>query len=295
MLFLKSPAKINLHLRVLSKRPDGYHEIATIFQAIDLCDEMTLDVAKDGIRMQSHGFPIPEGETNLAYRAAALMMEHYNPGIGVRITIDKRIPVAAGLGGGSSDAATTLFALNKLWGLNLGLEKLREHAAALGSDVPFFLSGPAAAGRGRGEILSSLPPVKGVCLVLVVPNFEITAAFAYSVLNLGLTKKADDISIIQSSIRKGKINHWGPLLSNDLELAIFERYPIIEQIKTELLEKGKARAALMSGSGPAVYGLFDEESSAREAVEAVKGSDRTVIFTKTLDKVKICNNFHGVS
>ncbi len=283
IITLKSPAKINLHLRVLHKRADGYHEIATFFHAIDLSDEMDFRLEERGIHLETSGHPVPSGEDNLAYRAAAILMEEYRPGKGVHITIRKRIPVAAGLGGGSSNAAAALSALNRLWNLKLKREKLFEHAASLGSDVPFFLSGPAALGRGRGEILSEVPPLGGIPLLLVIPRFQVTAAWAYSNLNLRLTKPVDDISMIQSLAGKEKIEHWASLLCNDLEPAVIERHPIIEQIKTELKSEG-AQAVLMSGSGPAVFGLFKEESRARRAADALRDIERTIILAQTLSE-----------
>lgn len=283
MLHLKSPAKVNLHLRVLGKRPDGYHQIATFFHAIDLSDDLVFSVVERGIRLDVQGFPVPGGEDNLAYRAATLLLKYYGVGKGVHISINKRIPVAAGLGGGSSNAATALVALNRLWQLNLSGEELHRHAAELGSDVPFFLTGPAAVGRGRGEILSPAAPVGGIHVVLAVPPIQVTAAWAYSNLNLELTKHVDDISMFQSFIRTNEIEQWAPLMRNDLEPAVIQRYPVIEQIKGELRERG-AQGALMSGSGPAVFGLFKEEKAAKGAAEAVKDAGRTVILTRTLSK-----------
>lgn len=283
MLLLKSPAKINLHLRVLGKRPDGYHEIVTFFHAIDLWDDMVFSPVERGIHVETRGYPVPGGEDNLAYRAAALLLKYYGLEKGVHISINKRIPVAAGLGGGSSNAATTLLALNRLWQLDLSIEQLHEHAATIGSDVPFFLTGAAAVGRGRGEILSPAAPLDGIPVVLVIPPFQVTAAWAYSSLNLGLTKPVDDISMFQSFIRTNEIEQWAPLMRNDLEPGVIQRYPVIDQIKGELRERG-AQGALMSGSGPAVFGLFKEEEAAKGAAEAVKDVGRTVILTRTLSK-----------
>lgn len=289
MLHFKSPAKINLHLRVLGKRGDGYHDVATILHTIDLSDDMSFRQAERGIHLHASGYPLPEDENNLAYRAAALLMENYGPAKGVYITLKKRIPVAAGLGGGSSNAATTLLALNRLWNLNLSQDQLHNAAAALGSDVPFFLNGPAAVGRGRGEILSPIPTLGSLPLVLVIPQFKVTTAWAYANLNLGLTKPGDDTNIIQTIISTKKIEHWASLLQNDLEAVVIRRYPIIEQMKAALKARG-AEVALMSGSGPAVFGLFKEKEVAGTVADALQGEGKTVILTRTLSRLERVHN-----
>jgi 4-diphosphocytidyl-2-C-methyl-D-erythritol kinase len=292
MLIIPSPAKINLHLRVLRKRPDGYHEIATLMHAIDLCDEMSFRRIGRGVELETSGISVDQGAGNLASRAARLLMDNYRPSKGVRITLKKHIPVAAGLGGGSSNAATTLKALNRLWGLDLKMERLHHFASALGSDVPFFLSGAAAVGRGRGEILSPVAPLENLHLLLVVPPFQVTSTWAYANLNLELTKTDDDISMMQSIINTEKIEDWAPLLRNDLEASVIRRYPEIERIKVELLRNG-AEVALMSGSGPVVFGLYIKKGIARQAAEILKGEGRRVILSRTITRMETPESLRG--
>ena len=289
MFILPSHAKINLHLRVLRVRGDGYHEIATLLHAIDLSDEMTFSRTDSGVHLQVSGLPVEGGRDNLAHRAATLLMRNHKASGGVRISLIKRIPVAAGLGGGSSNAAVTLTALNRLWDFHLSRERLHELAATLGSDVPFFLSGAAALGRGRGEILSPLPALKGLYLVLVVPPFQVTSARAYGDLNLELTKSNDDISMMQSITSAEKIKDWAPLLRNDLEAPVIGRHPEIEQIKAELMRSG-AQAALMSGSGPTVFGLYIQRDVAGRATKALSGKGWEVILSRTITEFESSQN-----
>ena len=281
---LSSPAKINLFLQVLKKRKDGYHEIRTLFERIDLCDEIILKLLPSEIRLKANNASVPGDSGNLAWRAAELLKNRFKVKKGVAITLSKKIPVSAGLGGGSSNAATVLLGLNRLWKLGLSRQNLMKLGGALGSDVPFFvMETPLALGRGRGEILQKIP-FHGPKLrhVLVKPPFGISTKQAYEGLNLPrLTGQKPNVRMLIHSIEKGATKGLSKFLTNSLELSINKRVTTILKIKKSLLKCG-ADAALLSGSGSTVFGVF---SSRRNAVNAAKilGKNRTwkVFVTST--------------
>lgn len=262
----QSPAKVNLFLRVLGKRPDGYHELSTLMQPVSLFDELTVGISVGGgVAVITDSDQAPGGEGNLAHKAARLFLDKTGLKLGVSIIIKKRIPVGAGLGGGSSDCATALMALNEMAGAGLPERTLMDMAAALGSDVPFFiLKGPALA-AGRGERLQR------VCLpelhyVLVNPGFHVSTAWVYS--SLGLTKMAENNNLLYSyevpASREGVLN----ALANDLEAVTSRQFPEIDEIKG-MLQGAGALGTLMSGSGPTVFGVFYSREKAREAYESL--------------------------
>ena len=260
-LTLKAPAKINLCLAVLGKRTDGYHEVEMLMQMVGLFDEVHVSRTGTGISVECDAPGVPSGEKNIAYRAAAEMLKLSGGAHGLKIGITKRIPVAAGLGGGSSDAAAVLAAADRLFGLGLGPDRLSGIGARLGMDVPFFFHGPTAVARGRGEVLTPLPPLPKLRLLLVNPGFETSTSWVYNNLRLGLTKKAGCNKIHRLTIRNIAEN-----LRNDLETVTQAAHPVIAEIKHELLASG-AQGALMSGSGPTVYGIFDSEDGRQKATE----------------------------
>lgn len=260
-LTLKAPAKINLCLAVLGKRPDGYHEVEMLMQMVGLYDEVRVSRTGPGISVECDVPAVPSGRNNIAYRAAAEMLKLAGGAHGLKIKITKRIPVAAGLGGGSSDAAAVLAAADRLLGLGLGPDRLSEIGARLGMDVPFFLHGPTAVARGRGEVLTPLPPLPNLRLLLINPGFETSTAWVYNNLRLGLTKKAGC-----NKIHRLTVGNIAESLRNDLETVTQAAHPVIAEIKQELLANG-ARGALMSGSGPTVYGIFSSEDARQRAAE----------------------------
>ena len=267
---LFSPAKTNLFLNVLSKRLDGYHDIQTLFERLDLGDTVRLESIPFGIELRVSGEEkIPTESTNLAWRAAKLLQETCAIQRGVRIRIWKRIPVSAGLGGGSSNAATVLLGLNRLWNLGLSQKKLMALGAQLGSDVPFFiLQTPLALGSGRGEFLKKInPPSKKIWHCFIKPPFKISTKQAYAGLpGHLLTAKKVNVKILLHSIQIGDREALSNLLTNSLELALTKRVKTIFKIKKELLGEG-ALGAILSGSGSCVFGLF---SSKREALKAAR-------------------------
>ena len=257
---LRAAAKVNLTLEILGKRADGYHEIATVMQAVDLSDQITLDDADD-LELRSGSAEVPTDGSNLAWRAAAALKEAAGIRAGVRIVLDKRIPVAAGLGGGSSDAAGVLLGLNRLWRLRWPLEQLDEVAAALGSDVPFFLRGGAALASGRGE---KVEPLRGrsMALVLVNPRFRSSTAEMYGRLTPAMYSDGAATRTLAGALGRSA-TRVAASLYNGMEAAAAVVYPQIVQMRAALLAAG-ALGALMSGSGPTVFGVARSYEQARQ-------------------------------
>jgi len=282
MLRIKTPAKINLGLKILGKRIDGYHELETLFQMVDLFDHLELEERPQGIEIECATPGIPTGETNLVFRAARLLQNDFpDRARGVRVRLTKQIPAGAGLGGGSGNAAGALLALNVLWDLKLPREHLIPYAHKIGSDVPFFLLSPCALGRGRGELLESLQPSKKFNVVLVYPRFSVATSWVYQNLNLKLTNSENDISILRKFLCKSQFGDLGSRLFNDLEPVVTERFPVIQSIKDALRTQGAA-GCLLSGSGSTVFGLFDKENLANQAVAALREHDWDLYLTRSV-------------
>ncbi len=275
-----SPAKINLFLAVTGKRPDGYHELVTLMCPITLADTVTIKRTRRKITVSCSDPDVPEDETNLAHRAARLFWadwtrEKKGELFGAHIVIKKRIPVAAGLGGGSSNAATVLLALNRFFGKPYTYQELGAMALNLGADVPFFIFQRPAIATGIGEVLQPVTGIlSGSSIILVHPSIRISTATVYQNLNLRLTKyhqrhKNLDLRVenVLKGISPGKIEKY---LYNDLETVTAARYPEIEEIKQTLLSLG-ANGALMSGSGPTVFGLFRDKAVARSVFRHLAG------------------------
>ncbi|MDH4161748.1 MAG: 4-(cytidine 5'-diphospho)-2-C-methyl-D-erythritol kinase [Nitrospirota bacterium] len=262
-LVLFAPAKVNLCLSVLGKRSDGYHDVEMLMQAVGLYDRVSVREAQGGISVTCDAAGVPVGEGNIAYRAARAVLDRSRPGMGLSITINKNIPVAAGLGGGSSDAAAVLVACNVLTGGLLSRAQLAEIGTGLGMDVPFFLHGPTAIARGRGEVLETLPPPPLFWVLLVNPGFETSTAWVYKNLNLRLTKKVDC-----NKIARLKVGQLAQSLHNDLETVTAPAHPVIGEMEQALRDAG-ALGARMSGSGPTVFGIFETEAACRTAAERI--------------------------
>ena len=273
MISKSSPGKVNLTLRVLGKRMDGYHDILSLMQRISLCDEMLFSPRTGGIVVRCPDCSLPEDGDNIAYRAASAFISRTETPPGVEITIRKRIPIAAGLGGGSSNAATTLMALNEIAGYPLTREELMRMGTDLGADVPFFIFGKTAWASGIGDHLVEAAPLPCIWFVLVNPGFAVPTKMVYQNLNLGLTNQAIHYSIPRFSTLEELIGG----LTNDLEKVTLRRHPVLDHIKTLLLENG-ARGALMSGSGPTVFGIFTDEESAFQAEKNLGQGNRWSVF-----------------
>ena len=262
---LQAPAKVNYRLDVLSRRPDGYHELRMIMQRVNLCDEVVITLGSTpGIRVVCGRDGVPDGEGNIAWKAANALLERAGQAVGVDIAITKNIPVAAGLGGGSSDCAAVLLGLNELLGLGLSCEQLMEIGVKLGADVPFFVFQQTALAEGVGERLTALANLPDAWVVLVNPNLPVSTAWVYK--NLQLTQR-DRLATIPDSFED--VAAVCRILSNDLESVTVPAFPVISEIKDALVAHG-ACCSLMSGSGPTVFGLFEEEASARRAGEALR-------------------------
>lgn len=250
---LQTSAKVNLALEVLGKRQDGYHELITVLQVVDLSDRLVLE-ENDALTLKTNDPALPTDERNLVVRSGRLLQAAARVSRGVRITLDKRIPVAAGLGGGSSDAAATLWGLNRLWGLRWPTTRLAELAAQLGMDVPFFLAGGRALATGRGEILRPLPSAPSLSLVLVLPNFALSTREVYEQVPPDLVGDGSRVKALIAALATQSTARVAAALYNSLEAVVEPKYPAIARIKSALLGAG-ALGAVMSGSGPTVVGV----------------------------------------
>ena len=269
---VEAHAKVNLGLEVVGRRADGYHDIDTIFQTISLSDTLVVSRAPAGAEapvLDVEGLAVPLDVSNLAVIAARAVMEETGcPAPALSLT--KRIPVGAGLGGGSADAAAVLVGMNELFELALDVEVLARLALRIGSDVPFLLGGGTARGRGRGEILEPLPAVLGLVFVLVTPDFEVRAAEAYLRARIGLTGQGSFTKLTCSAIQNGDFRALARGLGNDLEAGVVSSYPEVGRVKARLIELGVV-AAVMSGSGPTVLGVTTRKEDASGIASRLEG------------------------
>lgn len=281
-LILQSPAKTNLYLRVLGRRPDGYHNISTVFQRVDLCDTISFTRRSgSGIRIHCDHPDVPTGPGNLIAKAIKTLFGQYDIRDGIEIRLKKRIPVAAGLAGGSTNAATAIFAVNRMWKLGLSRAQMCEIGARIGSDVPFFLMDCSFAhGTGRGEILSPVRTPLKLWQVIVTPRIKLTSGSVYQGLNLKLTKVRDDANILIRNLKIKNLNKIGQFLVNDLEAPIVRRCPQLEKLKTRLSEAG-ATGSLISGSGPSVFGMAGNQRQAEQLKEQLSRRFSQVFVVRT--------------
>ncbi|WP_027092133.1 4-(cytidine 5'-diphospho)-2-C-methyl-D-erythritol kinase [Cohnella thermotolerans] len=281
-VYEKAPAKINLLLDVLRKREDGYHEVEMIMTMVDLADRLEMsELPRDQIVLSSHAGFIPLDEKNLAFQAAKLLKERYNVKKGVYIHLDKNIPVAAGLAGGSSDAAAALRGLNRLWNLGLGLDELEALGAELGSDVPFCIRGGTAVARGRGEKLESIESPPQCWVVLAKPPINVSTADVYGKLRANELKEHPSIPAMLDAIRRKSFPDVCARLGNVLETVTLGRYPEVRQIK-EVMTRLGADGVLMSGSGPTVFGLVSKESKVSRLYNGLRGFCKEVYAVRLL-------------
>lgn len=276
-LTMESYGKINLCLDVLYKREDGYHELNTVMQQISLKDKLTFREIESGIKLESFGLKIPLDSTNLVYKAWEYLKDLSGVEKGIHIIIEKNIPVAAGLAGGSSNAAATLKALNQLWNLNLSLEELMKIGGKIGADIPFCLLGGTALAQGIGDVLTPLKSFNDIHILLGNPGIGVSSEYAYSKINLE-EKDHLDISKLIEYMDKKDIKSVASSLENIMETFIIEEHPIIQGIKDNMISSG-ALGTLMSGSGPTVFGIYQDEESIIEAKKKL---------LKIIDKVYIC-------
>ncbi len=281
-LDILSPAKINLFLEVIGRRPDGYHEIESVMQLVDLCDRVHLARRPRGIQVSVVGAELPLGRGNLAYDAAALLMKRAGLRGGVHICVEKRIPVAAGLGGGSSNAAAVLAGLNRLYDLGHSRESLQELGASLGSDVPFFLSNGLALAIGRGELLTHLEPWPPVWLVLANPGAPVSTAWAYREATSKLTEwqRRDSIKTL---VAHGRLP-WPPRWAfNRLEAVVLPHRVEVRALKA-LLEEGGGAPALMSGSGASLFAVVPDARTGQSLAARAEATGAFAVTVRTLVK-----------
>lgn len=262
-----SPAKINLYLRITGKRPDGYHELETVMLPLDFGDTMTFEPRAAGIELVCDDPRLPVDETNLVVRAAKRLVERQRVERGAKITLQKRTPLAAGLGGGSSNAAATLAGLDELWSLHAPRSTLHDIAAKLGSDINFFLAGGAAICRGRGEKVEPIDCRLSATILLVNPGFGISTKWAYeswAKAASGLTAKPVEVTVVARALADDDLEALSRSLYNSLEAPSIRKYPVLELLKATMRECGAA-GAMMSGSGATVFGLFAEGAAAQAA------------------------------
>jgi 4-diphosphocytidyl-2-C-methyl-D-erythritol kinase len=262
MMIFRAHAKVNLYLDVLRKREDGYHDILTLFQSISLADELSIEKA-EGIWVECDMPGLPSGEMNLAYRAAKLLMDIVRLRAGVRVEIRKRIPIGAGLGGGSADAAAVLIGMNELFDLRLPMEALMDLGSEIGADVPFCIMGGTALGEGIGDRLTRLPFIGEIWFLLANPGIHISTGWAYRSLRLTEPKENANI-LIQRFKGANSPETVSSLLYNLFETVVFPEYPEVARLKDRVMELG-ALGALMSGSGSTVFGIFNSKEEAEDA------------------------------
>lgn len=278
----KAPAKINLALDVLRKREDGYHEVEMVMTMVDLADRIEMqEIPRDTIIISSQAGYIPLDEKNLAFQAARLIKERYHVRSGVYIHLDKKIPVAAGLAGGSSDAAATIRGLNRLWGLGLSVEEMQKLGSELGSDVPFCVGGGTALATGRGEQLTPLKnPLQG-WVILAKPPINVSTANVYGRLQVDRIRTHPDTHGLIKALEDKDFNGVCRLMGNVLEDVTMPMHPEVRQLK-ECMEKLGADGVLMSGSGPTVFGLVAKESKVARIYNGLRGFCKNVYAVRML-------------
>ncbi len=281
MIRALASAKINLYLDVIRRREDGYHDIETLYQPVSLWDELTYERTPAGIEIEGDDPSIPWNEENLCHRAAALVLESSGAKGGVRIRVAKGIPSGAGLGGGSSDAAATLLAVNELYRCGFSNEELRNLSLALGSDVPFFVFGASAIGRGRGELLEGTPGLAGGWILIVKPDVTVSTKWAYQNLNLILTKGS--LGATLTALIEGLQRFPAVRLEtrNSFEAGVAERFPSVSAVLSALRDEKPVMSSL-SGSGSACFAVFEVESRAREVCERFSSAG---FFTRLVQPV----------
>ena len=272
---LNAMAKINLGLDVTGKRPDGYHELRMVMQMINLYDKIEIiKLETPEIIVETNLSFLPVNENNIVYKAAQLLMNKFHLTQGVRIVLEKHIPVAAGMAGGSSDAATVLYGMNKLFLLGMTKNQMMEEGVKLGADVPYCVLRTTALSEGIGEILTTLPPMPKCHIVIAKPGISVSTKAVFGKLRDGIVK----------AIKAGSLTDIASRLGNTLEEVTIKDYPVIAQIKEDMIAQG-ALGALMSGSGPTVFGIFDDEKKAKNAYTVLKAGTqaRQVFLTKPVN------------
>ena len=274
-LELKAYGKINLGLDVIRKRSDGYHDLDMVMQMVDVYDDVILTrIEGEEIVVRTDTAVLSNGKDNLAYMAAKMLMDEFGIDQGLEITIRKRIPIAGGMAGGSSDCAATLTGVNQMFDLGLSTEELMERGVRLGADVPYCILGGTAIARGIGDILTPLPTPPKCHVIIAKPPVSVSTAFVYGNIKPDKIKKRPDIDGMVSAIRTQDLYKLAKSLYNVMEDITVPQYPIIQEIKMVMLNNG-ALNSIMSGSGPTVFGLYDDKGKAEQTVELLKEKELT--------------------
>lgn len=266
----KAYAKINLGLDVLRRRQDGYHEVKMIMQTVDIWDRLTFTEKREpGIELSVGGVDLPVGEDNLIYKAVKLILTETGTDAGVIISLQKNIPIAAGMAGGSTDAAAVFHGLNELFSLSMSMEDMMRLGVKIGADVPYCIMGGTALSEGIGEILTPLPAPPECILVIAKPDINVSTKFVYENLHADRLTEHPDIDGMVEAIRQGSLGGITERMGNVLETVTIGEYPIIDKMKGVMKAEGAANA-LMSGSGPTVFGIFTNQDCARRAAEQIR-------------------------
>ena len=274
-LQLKAYGKINLGPDVIRKRPDGYHDLDMIMQMVDVYDDVIIEKkAGEEIVVKADAAVLSNGKDNLAYMAAKMLFDEFGIKSGVEITIHKRIPIAGGMAGGSSDCATTLIGINEMFNLGLSKQQLMERGVKLGADVPYCVLGGTAIARGIGEVLTPLPTPPQCHVIIAKPPISVSTAYVYGHIRPDEITKRPDIEQMTLAIKEQDLNKLSDLLYNVMEEVTVSEYPVIEKLKSIMLENG-ALNSIMSGSGPTVFGLFDDRKKAQAAMKALDSKELT--------------------
>lgn len=269
-ILIEAMAKVNLGLDVLRRREDGYHEVRMIMQTVDLCDDLLFERTKQqGIVIETSQDGVPTDERNLVYKAADLLMNKYGVTGGLRVKLKKRIPMAAGMAGGSTDAAAAFVAVNELFELGLDRQELMELAVKVGADVPYCIMGGTALAEGIGEKIKALPDAPECTLLIAKPDIDVSTKFVYENLHADTLKEHPDIDGMLNAIYEQNLEGVAERLGNVLESVTVLEYPVIQELKDWMRAHG-AENALMSGSGPTVFGIYREKSEALIACEALR-------------------------
>ncbi len=277
----KAPAKINLGLDILGKRPDGLHELAMVMTSIDLADRLYLEeIPEDKIIIETNKAFLPTDKKNHVYEARELVKERFDIKEGLRVKIHKEIPVAAGLGGGSTDSAAALRAVNRLWNLGLSVEELAQLGAEVGSDVPYCVYGTTSLVEGFGEKVTPIAPMPQCWVVVVKPRMSVSTRTIFAKIVME-DLYHPDIPALVSAIEENDYQKMTENLGNSMEVVTIKKHPVIQQLKDRMLKYG-ADAAMMSGSGPTVYALCHKYSRAKHVVNALKGFCEEVYLVRTL-------------
>lgn len=279
---LKAYAKVNLSLDILGKRPNGYHEVEMIMQQITLCDELTIKKKESGISIHTDCYFIPNNSKNIGYKIARDVMAIYDIKSGIHIEIQKNIPVAAGLAGGSADAAAVIIGMNRLFDLKMSKDEMKIIAVKHGADIPFCIEGGAAVARGIGEELEVIPSLKNVHMVLVKPSIGVSTQEIYRSLKIDQIKNHPDTNLLIEAMTCNDFRTVSNNMYNVLEEVTSQKYSIIKKIENKMIEYG-AIGTMMSGSGPTVFGIFKNHKKAESAYKNLSKRNKEVHLVTTYD------------